>query len=61
MEPLEDAQCVNKGSVQHDRQRMLQVGEEIQEDKEQENERGSSERRSGILGGGMFSVPGCPQ
>ena len=50
MEPREDAQCVNKGSVQHDRQRMLQVGEEIQEGKEQENEQGSSKRRSGILG-----------
>ena len=29
---------------------MLQVGEEIQEDKEQEIEHGSSERRSTILG-----------
>ena len=50
MEPREDAQCVNKGSVQRDRQRRLQVGVEIQEGKEQDNEQGSSECRSGILG-----------
>ena len=34
MEPGEDEQCENKGTLERDRQQMLQVGEEIQEDKE---------------------------
>ena len=35
MEPREEAQCVNKGSVQRNRQQILQVGVVIQEGKEQ--------------------------
>ena len=48
MEAAEDEQWDNKGPLESHRQRMLQVGEDIQEDKELENEHWSSERRSSI-------------
>ena len=60
MEPREDAHCVNTGSVQHGRHRMLQVGEEIQDDKEQENEQGALREGRAFKDGGRLSVPGCP-
>ncbi len=53
----EDEDCKNKEPLQGEEQKMLQVGDEMEEDEQKENDKENSEQRSGFSG--CSSVSGC--